>query len=152
MKIKLIVVGKIKENYYRNLINEYISGVNKYKNIELIEVKDEPIPQNANESQQNAVKSEEGKRILSHINFNDYVVALCIDGKSANQKTLVDILKKGQENCVQSVAFIIGGSLGLCDDVIKRANYKMSFSKMTFPHQLMRVMLLEQLFMICDIV
>lgn len=152
MKIKLIVVGKIKENYYRNLIDEYIKGIKKYKNIELIEVKDEPIPQNANESQQNTVKSEEGKKILYHINSNDYVVALCIDGKSANQRTLCDIIKKGQDNCAQSVTFIIGGSLGLCDDVVKRANYKMSFSKMTFPHQLMRVMLLEQLFMICNIV
>lgn len=152
MKIKLIVVGKIKENYYKNLIDEYIKGINKYKNIELIEVKDEPIPQNANESQQDTVKSEEGKKILSHINNNDYVVALCIDGKSANRRTLLDIIKKGQENCVHSVTFIIGGSLGLCDDVEKRANYKMSFSKMTFPHQLMRVMLLEQLFMVSNIV
>lgn len=152
MKIKLVVVGKIKENYYRNLIDEYIKSIKKYYVIEVCEVKDEPIPQNASDAEGRKVREEEAKKIMANISNDDYVVALCIEGKTTNQNQLADLLKRQKEAYRDTVVFIIGGSLGLDDAVVARANYKMSFSKMTFPHQLMRVMLLEQLFMVSDII
>lgn len=144
-KLKIIVVGKVKEEFYRNKINKFVNTIRKKCSIEIIELEDESIPKNASGSIMSLVKEKEGKRILENIDNQDYVVALCIDGKITGDKELADIfsgrINMGNENIV----FIIGGSLGLSDYVVKRANYKLSFSRMTFPHQLMRVMLLEQI-------
>ncbi len=143
--IKIIVVGKVKEEYLRKKIDELVGTIRKKCNIELIELDDESIPKNAGESIMSLVKEKEGKRILENINNQDYVIALCIDGKTTGDVELANIFSDRKKNDTAHVDFIIGGSLGLSDDVVKRANYKLSFSKMTFPHQLMRVMLLEQI-------
>jgi len=144
-KIKLIVVGKVKEEYYRAKIDELIHVINKNNNIQIIELEDESIPKNAGESIMHLVKEKEGERILENINNQDYVIALCIDGKITDDKGLENIFSDRHKQETECIDFVIGGSLGLDDKVVRRANYKLSFSKMTFPHQLMRVMLLEQI-------
>jgi len=144
MSIRLIVVGKIKEEYYRNKIEEYITQIRKKNNFELIEIPDESIPKNSNDTINQSVKEKEGTKILSYINNTDYVVALYIDGKMMISDRLNDLLKETTLRGKKDIVFIIGGSLGLSDNVVKRADKLLSFSKMTFPHQLMRVMLLEQ--------
>lgn len=144
-KLKIIVVGKVKEEFYRNKINKFVNTIRKKCSIEIIELEDESIPKNASGSIMSLVKEKEGKRILENIDNQDYVVALCIDGKITGDKELADIFSDRINMGNENIVFIIGGSLGLSDYVVKRANYKLSFSRMTFPHQLMRVMLLEQI-------
>lgn len=144
-KLKIIVVGKVKEEFYRNKINKFVNTIRKKCSIEIIELEDESIPKNASGSIMSLVKEKEGKRILENIDNQDYVVALCIDGKITGDKELADIFSDRINMENENIVFIIGGSLGLSDYVVKRANYKLSFSRMTFPHQLMRVMLLEQI-------
>lgn len=144
-KLKIIVVGKVKEEFYRNKINKFVNIIRKKCSIEIIELEDESIPKNASGSIMSLVKEKEGKRILENIDNQDYVVALCIDGKITGDKELADIFSDRINMENENIVFIIGGSLGLSDYVVKRANYKLSFSRMTFPHQLMRVMLLEQI-------
>lgn len=144
-KIKIIVVGKVKEEFYRNKINKFVNTIRKKCSIEIIELEDESIPKNASGSIMSLVKEKEGKRILENIDNQDYVVALCIDGKITGDKELADIFSDRINMGNENIDFVIGGSLGLSDYVVKRANYKLSFSRMTFPHQLMRVMLLEQI-------
>ncbi len=145
MNIKLIAVGKVKEEYYRKKIEELKSDINYVhkKRIEIIEVPDESIPVKQSTPVLEGIKNKEGDRILSKIDKNDYVVALCIDGKPTEQKKLKELFVRAKENYCSSFVLVIGGSLGLSDDVIKRADYKLSISNMTFPHQLMRVMMLE---------
>lgn len=145
MKIKLITVGKVKEKFYRDKIDELVGEINSLpkKKIILSEVMDESIPENAGPAIMKSIKEKEGKKILSLINPKDYVVALCIDGKPTDNLMLKEIYNKAENNYAESFALIIGGSLGLSDEVVKRADYKLSISDMTFPHQLMRVLLLE---------
>lgn len=145
INVKIIVVGKIKEAYYRNKAEEFLKVIRKKCNAELIELNDESIPGNAGESIMNSIKEIEGKRILENIQNTDYVIALCIEGKMLSSDRLKGLVDNAAERGFKDVVFVIGGSLGLSDAVIKRADYKLSFSGMTFPHQLMRVMLLEQL-------
>lgn len=144
MFINLVAVGSVKEEYYREKINWYVKKIKTVTGINLMEIPDEPIPQNAKEALFEKIKDTEGRHILEKIKNTDFVVALCIDGTMAGEQgTFHEIFKKaGRTDCI---TFIIGGSLGLSEQVIKRANYRLSFSPMTFPHQLMRVMLLEQL-------
>lgn len=144
-KIKLIVVGKLKEEYLKKKEYEYIKVINKNNKIELIELMDESIPKNAKDSMNELIKEKEGNKILENIKNTDYVVALCIEGKVTTSAMLGDIVKKGETSVTGDIVFVIGGSLGLDEKVVKRANAKVSFSKMTFPHQLMRIMLLEQM-------
>ena len=144
-KIKLLAVGSVKESYLRNRIKKLSEEVNKTYKLELIEVPDESIPKNPSETEINNIKKAEGDKLLSHIDPKDYVVALCIDGKPTDNSDLRRIMEKAYENYASSVVYVIGGSLGLSDEVVRRANYRASFSDMTFPHQLMRVMLLEAL-------
>lgn len=144
-KIKIIVVGKIKEEYYRKKVAEFYNQINKKCKIEIIELEDESIPKNAGESIMNQVKEKEGKRILDHINNQDYVVALCIDGRATTEDGMKKLFLKVMNQSIENIDFVIGGSLGLDEVVVRRADYKLSFSKMTFPHQLMRVMLFEQI-------
>ncbi len=145
MNIKIITVGNVKELYYRNKISEYMSSISKRYKAELIELKDESIPKNASDLVLNSIKDTEGNRILEYVNSSDYVIALCIDGVKTTNQGMRKQLDKAASLGKDIVVFIIGGSLGLSDKVVKRANYKLSFSDMTFPHQLMRVMLLAEI-------
>lgn len=149
IKIKLICVGKVKEEYYRDKIEELKSRINREGKycLEIIEVMDESIPKNAGVSIMESIKKTEGEKLLSNIKKKDYVIALCIEGKPTDNKKLTELIRKAKEDYYDSITFVIGGSLGLSCEVIKRADYKLSFSNMTFPHQLMRAMLLE---VICD--
>lgn len=145
MKIKLIVVGNVKESYYRNQIEDLAKQIKKKNEFTIIELKDDSIPKNASAMEELKVKESEGTRILEQMANTDYVYALCIDGKMLKTEELKDHVYKQSQNVNGSLVFVIGGSLGLADKVVARANFKLSFSKMTFPHQLMRVMLLEQI-------
>lgn len=143
--MKIIVVGNVKEQFYRNKITEFCKKLNSNGTTEIIELKDESIPGNAGESVKYAIKRKEGEKILAHINNSDYVIALCIEGRLTDTETLRRLVTEAGERSSGDIVFVIGGSLGLSEEVVRRANYRLSFSRMTFPHQLMRVMLLEQL-------
>lgn len=146
MNITLITVGKIKEKYLREAIDEYSKRLSRYCRLNIIEVQDEKTPENASEKEELQIKDKEGEAILKHIRDSMFVVALDLKGKMLSSEELSEFIKnlgvKGDSNA----AFIIGGSLGLSAEVLKRADYKLCFSKMTFPHQLMRVILLEQIY------
>ena len=146
MKISIITVGKIKEKYFTDAIAEYAKRLSRYCKLEIVEVADEKTPDNASEGLENQIKEKEGERILSKVPDNAYVVALAIDGKQLSSEELADKMEKWNVNGVSHLVFIIGGSLGLTQKVLNRADYSLSFSKMTFPHQLMRVILLEQIY------
>lgn len=145
LNIKIIVVGNVKEAYYRNKIEIYKKKIAQFHKIDIIEIKDESIPKNAGEVISQKIKDAEGEKILERILPGEYVIALCIDGQVTTEKKLDKLMKTAEERSVPGIVYVIGGSLGLGSRVIKRADYKLSFSNMTFPHQLMRVMLLEQL-------
>ena len=135
--IKLICVGSIKENYLKDAINDYLTRIKKYTKIELIEVKDSKIEEKA--------LLDEEKEILKHIKDKDYVITLEIDGNMQDSISFSNYLEKLEAE-FNNIVFIIGGSLGLSDKIKELSNYKLSFSKMTFPHQLFRLILLEQLY------
>ena len=143
--IKIISVGKIKESYLLCGIDEYKKRLNKFTKLEFIEVKDEEASKDLSEAQENIIKDIEGDRILSHIK-NEYVV--CLD-RLGEELTSIELSKKIEwinVNYSSNITFIIGGSLGLSRKVLERGNYKLSFSKMTFPHQLFKLILLEQIY------
>ena len=146
MKITLITVGKIKEKYFTDAIAEYAKRLSRYFKLEIIEVADEKTPDGASEAIENQIKEKEGDRILVKVPDGAYVVALAIEGKQLDSEELADKMEKWNVNGVSHLVFIIGGSLGLTPKVLNRADFKLSFSKMTFPHQLMRVILLEQIY------
>lgn len=134
--IKIICIGKIKENFYKDAINEYLKRISKYTKLEIIELPD----YNYDDIK---TKQEEGKNILSKIKDNDYVVTLEINGTKMNSKELSSFIDNNLSN---NITFVIGGSLGLSNDVIERSNFSLSFSDLTFPHQLFRIILLEQIY------
>ena len=146
MKITLITVGKIKEKYFTDAIAEYAKRLSRYCKLEIIEVADEKTPDSASEALENQIKEKEGERILSKVPDSAYVVALAIEGKQLSSEDLADKMEKWNVGGISHLVFIIGGSLGLTPKVLNRADFKLSFSKMTFPHQLMRVVLLEQIY------
>ena len=146
MKITILCVGKVKEKFYRDAIGEYQKRLSRYCKLEIVEVADEKTPDGASETVENQIKEKEGNRILSKIREEDYVIALAIDGKMQDSVELSKNIQQLGVRGKSSIVFIIGGSLGLSKAVLKRANEKLSFSKMTFPHQLMRVILLEQVY------
>ena len=146
MKITLITVGKIKEKFFQDAIAEYSKRLSRYCRLEILQVADEKTPDGAGEALELQIKEKEGERILQKLPDNAYVVALAIDGKMLDSEELASRMEQGNVNGISHVAFVIGGSLGLAPAVLKRADYKLSFSKMTFPHQLMRVILLEQIY------
>lgn len=147
MKIKIIGVGKIKEKFYKAAIDEYIKRMSPYNDVEIIEVNDEPAAENLSQKEIEKVKEIEGDRILAKISDEDYLVSLEILGKQmASEKFAKFIQNEMLEGFGRNLVFVIGGSNGLSKAVSQRANYKLSFSKMTFPHQLMRVILLEQIY------
>ncbi|MBN2876469.1 MAG: 23S rRNA (pseudouridine(1915)-N(3))-methyltransferase RlmH [Bacilli bacterium] len=145
MKIKIISVGKIKEKYLRDAIAEYSKRLMAYAKVEYFEVNDEKIPENPSEKEIEYIKDKEGQRILSKIN-EDYLIALAIEGTQLSSDELAQEMNKITTYHSSSIAFVIGGSLGLSNQVLDKANLKLSFSKMTFPHQLMKVILLEQIY------
>lgn len=146
MKITLIVVGKIKERYFRDAVLEYEKRLSRYCKLEIREVPDEKTPDGASPAQEQQIKRKEGDRILAQIREGAYVIALAIQGKSLSSEQLAQKLGTLAVSGTSHVAFIIGGSLGLDDGVLERADELLSFSAMTFPHQLMRVILLEQIY------
>lgn len=146
MKITLITVGKIKEKYFTDAIAEYAKRLSRYCKLEIVEVADEKTPDGASESLENQIKEKEGERILSKIPESAYVIALAIEGKQLDSEELANKMEQWNVNGISHLVFVIGGSLGLASKVLSRAGFKLSFSKMTFPHQLMRVVLLEQIY------
>lgn len=146
MKITILCVGKVKEKFYRDAIGEYQKRLSRYCKLEIVEVADEKTPDGASETVENQIKEKEGNRILSKIREEDYVIALAIDGKMQDSVELSKNIQQLGVRGKSSIVFVVGGSLGLSKEVLKRANEKLSFSKMTFPHQLMRVILLEQVY------
>lgn len=147
MKITLLTVGKIKEKFYCQAIDEYAKRLSRYCKLNIIEVADEKTPDNASEATEKQIKEKEGERLLKHLeNEQAYVIVLAIDGAMLDSIQLSEKIEQLGVTGKSHLVFIIGGSLGLSDAVIKRADYKLSFSKMTFPHQLMRVVLLEQIY------
>ena len=146
MKITVIGVGKIKEKYFTDAIKEYAKRLSRYCKLEIVEVADEKTPDGASETLNAQIKEKEGQRILSLIRDDAYVIALAIEGKMLDSEELAERIEKLGVSGISQIVFVIGGSLGLSAQVMKRADYALSFSRMTFPHQLMRVVLLEQIY------
>ena len=146
MKITIVCVGKIKEKYWNMAIDEYAKRLSRYCKLEIVQVEDEKTPDGASETVENAIKEKEGKKILAKIPDSAYVTALAIEGKMLDSVELSDKIEHLGVQGEGHLIFVIGGSLGLSKEVMKRANYALSFSKMTFPHQMMRVILLEQIY------
>ena len=143
MKITLITVGKIKEKYLKDAIAEYSKRLSRYCKLEIIEVADEKTPDNASETVEDGIRDKEGERILKD---DAYVITLEIKGKLLTSEELAEKIDTLGIQGSSHIIFIIGGSIGLGKEVLKRSDYALSFSKMTFPHQLMRVILLEQIY------
>lgn len=146
MNISIITVGKLKEKYLKQGIDEYLKRLSSYAKVEVIEVADEKAPEELSINEMEQVKQKEGERILGKISPDTYIIALAIEGMQKSSEELADTLDKLATYGKSKVAFVIGGSLGLSGEVLKRANEKLSFSKMTFPHQLMRLILVEQVY------
>lgn len=146
MKISILCVGKVKEKFYRDAIDEFNKRLSRYCKLEIVEVADEKTPDQASDIEVKQIKDKEGERLLKNIKDDAYVIALCIDGKQLDSEELSCKIESLGVQGTSHICFIIGGSLGLADEVISRTNYKLSFSKMTFPHQLMRVILMEQIY------
>ena len=146
MKITTCCVGKIKEKFYSQAIEEYSKRLSKYCKLEIKEAADEKTPDSASDAVNRMIKEKEGDRLLSFIKDDSYVIALAIDGKMLDSVELSEKIDNLMLSGKSDIVFVIGGSLGLDKRVLDRADYKLSFSKMTFPHQLMRVILLEQIY------
>ncbi len=146
MNITVVAVGKIKEKYFSDGVKEYEKRLSRYGKVEILEVADEKTPDGASPAEEDRIREKEGERILARLRDDAYTVALAIDGRMLSSEELADFIgRKGVEG-ISRLQFIIGGSLGLSGAVLRRADYRLSFSKMTFPHQLMRVILLEQIY------
>ena len=146
MKITILCVGKCKEKFMQQAVAEYEKRLGRYVKMQIIEVPDEKTPDKASDALNEQIKNTEAERLMKHIREQDYVIALAIDGKMLDSVELSEKIGRLGVEGKSSVAFVIGGSLGLGNEVLKRADYKLSFSRMTFPHQLMRVILLEQIY------
>ncbi len=146
MKITVVTVGKIKEKYLKEAIDEYSKRLSKYCKLEIVEVADEKTPDHVSEIVEDAIRAKEAERILKYIKDDAYVITLEIQGKQLTSEELSDKIEHLGVQGTSHVTFIIGGSIGLGKEVLARSDYALSFSKMTFPHQLMRVILLEQVY------
>ena len=145
MNINIICLGKLKENYLKEAISEYTKRLSRFTNINIIELPDQKIPEKSNSKIEEKILEKEGDMILSKIKEDSYVIAMCIEGtliSSENLAQTMDTLAQTKNN----ISFIIGGSLGLSDKIKKRADIKISFGRITLPHQLMRVILCEQIY------
>ena len=147
MKITILCVGKVKEKFYLDALNEYAKRLSpRYCTLQVIEVPDEKTIEGASDALVSKTKEKEGERLLSKFKDNSYYIALAIDGKKLSSEGLAKKIEELGVGGTGSIVFVIGGSLGLSDEVIKRCDMKLSFSDMTFPHQLMRVILFEQIY------
>ena len=146
MQIDIICVGKVKELYLRDAIAEYSKRLGRYCKLNILEVADEKTPEHASEGVERQIKAKEGERIAKHIKPGAYVIALAIDGQQVTSEGFARKIDQLGIQGVSHIQFVIGGSIGMDDAILRQANYKLSFSKMTFPHQLMRVILLEQVY------
>jgi len=146
VNISIITVGKLKEKYLRQGIDEYLKRLTAYAKVEMVEVADEKAPEELSELEMLQVKQKEGERILAKISQDTYMIALAIQGKLQSSEELAKNLDQLATYGKSKIAFVIGGSLGLSDEVVKRSNEQLSFSRMTFPHQLMRLILVEQIY------
>ena len=146
MNITILCVGQIKEKYFRDAIAEYQKRLSRYCKLQMIEVADEKTKENASEAENDLIRKKEGERLLKHIKDSDYCITLEIDGQMLTSEGLSKEIDRLGLAGKSSLVFVIGGSIGLDTAVLKRSDYALSFSKMTFPHQLMRVILLEQIY------
>lgn len=146
MKISIVCVGKIKEKFYRDAIDEYAKRLSRYCKLEILELPDEKTPDNASDAEETQIKKKEGDKILSKLKDDAYVITLEIHGEKLDSPSFAQVLEKTALSGKSHIQFVIGGSLGLHEDVSKKADLKVSFSDMTFPHQLMRVILCEQIY------
>ncbi|MDA8229523.1 MAG: 23S rRNA (pseudouridine(1915)-N(3))-methyltransferase RlmH [Desulfitobacterium hafniense] len=146
MQIKIIAIGKLKEKYLQEGIKEYTKRLSAYAKLDIMELPDEPCPEKLSPADEDRVKEREGNRILKAVSSNDYVILLDVQGKTLDSpgfsKLFEDLALSGRSNLI----FIVGGSLGVSQSVKNRADISLSFSKLTFPHQLMRLILLEQIY------
>ena len=146
MKIKMICVGKLKEKYLEEGVKEYLKRLSAYCDVEVIEVGDERIPENPSLAEEMIVKAKEGRHILDKVKQDDYMILLDVQGKEVDSIQFAESIEDCMLHGKSTIDFVIGGSLGHGEDVLTRANKRISFSKMTFPHQLMRVILAEQIY------
>ncbi|NLJ78698.1 MAG: 23S rRNA (pseudouridine(1915)-N(3))-methyltransferase RlmH [Tissierellia bacterium] len=146
MNITIIAVGKMKEKYMVEGLKEYSKRLSRYCNLKILEVADEKTPDNLGRREMDIIRGKEGQRILSKIPPKSYVISLVIDGKQLSSEELSERMDQLMIDGINHITFIIGGSIGLSQEVMDRSNFRLSFSKMTFPHQLMRMMLLEQIY------
>ena len=146
MKIKLVTVGKLKEKYLKDGIAEYTKRLSRFSKLEIVELADEKTPDKASEVENQQILEKEGNRILAKISEREFVVALAIEGKQFASEEFSSILSDITVRGFSDITFVIGGSLGLSPTVKKRANLLMSFGKLTLPHQLMRLVLVEQIY------
>ncbi|WP_062532104.1 23S rRNA (pseudouridine(1915)-N(3))-methyltransferase RlmH [Jeotgalibaca dankookensis] len=146
MNIKIIAVGKLKEKYLKQGIAEYVKRLGSYCKLEMIEVNDEKAPENLSDKEMELIKEKEGERILAKVSDQSYVFALAINGKQYESIAFADQINQLGIQGKSNITFIIGGSLGLSNQVLKRADQEISFGKLTFPHQLMRLVLVEQVY------
>lgn len=146
MKIKIICIGKLKEKYLKDAISEYSKRLSRFCTFEITELPDEKIPENASAAEEEKILLTEGEKILKALSPSDYVISLCVEGSQMSSEDFAKNLSRLTLGGKSSICFVIGGSLGLCDSVKRRSGLRLSFSKMTFPHQLMRVFLTEQIY------
>ncbi len=146
MRITVLCVGKVKEKYFSDGIREYEKRLSRYCRLEIIEVADEKTPDSASAAEELQIKAREGERLRKYIREDSYVIALAIEGKQLDSVELSEKIEKLGVRGASHITFVIGGSLGLDETILKQADDKLSFSRMTFPHQMMRMILLEQLY------
>lgn len=146
MKITVVCVGKIKEKFFTDALKEYEKRLSRYCKLSIVELQDEKTPDGASAALEEQIKRKEGERILKVLPEGAYIVALAIQGKQLSSEELAETVERLGVNGTSHIVFIIGGSLGLSEEVLSKAEFLLSFSKMTFPHQLMRVVLLEQVY------
>lgn len=144
--INIICVGKIKENYLKDAISEYSKRLTKYCTLNIIELPDEKIPNNPNQKDISIIKDKESKNIISHLKKDSYIICLDLKGKQYTSEEFSKKIENISLNHTSSITFIIGGSLGMSEELLNKSNELICFSKMTFPHQLFRVFLLEQIY------
>ena len=145
MRINVVCVGKIKEKFYTQAVEEYSKRLSRYCKLDIVELPDEKTPDNASDKEESKIKEIEGQRILDKIPEGSFVIPLCIEGTPYSTEQFQKKWDQWNKESINNITFIIGGSLGLSPKVVSKGKLKLSFSRMTFPHQLMRLILIEQL-------
>lgn len=146
MNINIIAVGKLKEDFMKKACAEYIKRLSRFCKLSVIEIPDEPMSDRPQESEKQTVLKKEGAKILAAIKNTDVLISLCVEGKQMPSEAFSDFIQKEALGGANTFTFVIGGSLGLLEDIKRKSKFRLSFSEMTFPHQLMRVILLEQIY------